>query len=150
MYSKGSHFLYIKVLSHNCVSQWYVIFIYIHLPETYTWYLYCDRYKSRHRWENNIEWVFGSAYSWSVGFFNGFEGKKVLMPDLEYRPYHVLFKYSQYSPVKDKIVFKKQIHHCSWGILRSLETFILALRELDLSSRPSPHIVNYKSFSCWH
>ena len=55
IYSKGSHFLYIKVFSHNCVSRWHVIFIYIHLAETYTWYLYCDGYKSRHRWENNIE-----------------------------------------------------------------------------------------------
>jgi len=33
--------------------------------------------------------------------------EKVLMPDLEYRPNHVLFKYSQYSPMKDKSVFKK-------------------------------------------
>jgi hypothetical protein len=38
--------------------------------------------------------------------------EKVLMPDLEYSPYLVLFKYNQYSPIKDKIVFKKQIHCC--------------------------------------
>ena len=36
--------------------------------------------------------------------------EKVLMPDLEYSPYLVLFKY---SPMKDKIVFIKQIHRCS-------------------------------------
>lgn len=39
--------------------------------------------------------------------------EKVLMSDLEYGPNHVLFKYSQYSPMMDKRVFKKQTHRCS-------------------------------------
>jgi hypothetical protein len=43
--------------------------------------------------------------------------EKVLMPDLEYRPYLVLFNYSKYSPMKDKIVFNIQICH----FLRYLE-----------------------------
>jgi len=34
-------------------------------------------YELRHRWENNIEWVFGSTYSWSVRFCNIFEGKSI-------------------------------------------------------------------------
>jgi len=39
--------------------------------------------------------------------------EKLLIPDLEYGPNHVLFKYSQYSPMKDKRVFKKQTRRCS-------------------------------------
>jgi hypothetical protein len=34
--------------------------------------------------------------------------EKALIPDLEYSTYLVLFKYNRYSPINNKILFKKQ------------------------------------------
>lgn len=34
--------------------------------------------------------------------------EKLLMPDLEYGPYPLLFRYSLYSPVREKSVFKNK------------------------------------------
>lgn len=113
MYSKRSHFLYIKVFSHNCVSQWHVIFIYIHLSETHTWYSCIVVGISQGIGGETVLSESLAVHIHGVLDFLMTLKEKVLMPDLEYRPYHMLFQYSQYSPMKDKRVFKKQIHHCS-------------------------------------
>lgn len=119
MYSEGPYFLYIQVFSHNCVPQWHVIFIYIQLPEIYTWCCYCGGKKSRHTWENNIEWTVGNTYSWSVRFCSSCEGK-IINAWSGIWSIPLAFQIQPIQSSEGEVSVQKQIHCCSWGILRSL------------------------------